>query len=144
MAFSGGCGCGAVRYECSGEPMMMFECHCRDCQHASGGGYSAVVYLPAGALTFTKGEPRYFSTESLAGGKNKRGFCAECGSRICGGESEQGIGVLAGSLDDPSWFRPQVHMHMADAQPWDAVNPAIPRFDGYPPPPSESVEAARR
>lgn len=131
--FQGGCVCGAVRYECNADPLVMFECHCRDCQHVSGSGYLAVMYFPKSAFALTKGELRYHSTESLRRGENKRGFCAECGSRISGGESERGIGITASSLDDPSVFRPQFDIHVADVQPWDRLDPAIPKFEGYPP-----------
>ncbi len=41
IPFTGGCVCGAIRYECSAEPIMMFKCHCRDCQHVTGGGFIA-------------------------------------------------------------------------------------------------------
>jgi hypothetical protein len=111
----------------------MFKCHCRDCQHVSGGGYSAVVYMPLEHFKLTKGELRHYPTQSEAMGHNKRGFCPDCGSRISGGETELGIGVLAGSLDDPSFFEPQMDIFVAHAQPWDMLDPNIPKFEKYPP-----------
>jgi hypothetical protein len=45
--FSGGCECGAIRYECSAEPIVMFNCHCRACQRISGDPYVPLVLLPA-------------------------------------------------------------------------------------------------
>ncbi len=62
--FSGGCACGAIRYECNAESITMFNCHCRDCQRASGSAFSAVVYVPAKAVKITKGSPRYYQTSS--------------------------------------------------------------------------------
>jgi hypothetical protein len=41
--FAGGCACGAIRNECTDEPMMMFYCHCCDCQRATGGPYSPAI-----------------------------------------------------------------------------------------------------
>ena len=131
-SFSGGCACGAIRYEVSGEPMMMFNCHCRDCQRASGGPYSAVVYVPAKAFKITKGSPRFYNTTSAAVGHNKRGFCAECGSRLFGGGTDEGQGITASSLDDPSLFNPQMHIWTSDAQPWDQMDPKLPKFEKYP------------
>ena len=80
--FTGGCVCGAIRYEVSARPIMMFNCHCRDCQRTTGGAFTPVVYVPAKAFKITKGSPRYYSTPSEMVGHNKRGFCPECGSRL--------------------------------------------------------------
>jgi hypothetical protein len=137
VPFTGGCACGAIRYECTAGPVMMLKCHCRDCQHITGGGFAAALLLPAKAFRLTKGELSYHFTPSLSGGKHKRGFCAHCGSRITGAErqdeSSRVVGILAGSLDDPSWFRPQIDIFTSDAQPWDQMDPTIPKHEKYPP-----------
>jgi len=117
--FTGGCACGAIRYECSAEPIVMFNCHCRDCQLASGGPYSAVVYVLAKAFKITKGTPHFYNTSSEAMGHNKRAFCPECGSRLFGGITDDGYGITASSLDDPSRFRPQFDIFTSHVQPWD-------------------------
>jgi hypothetical protein len=135
LPLTGGCACGAIRYECGAEPMAMFYCHCRDCQQAGGGACAAAVLLPVAAFRITCGEPRYFETSSLAGGTHRRGFCAVCGSRILGAvkEGQPFIGVLAGSLDDPSIFQPSCHIFVADAQPWHPLNDGLPRYRHYMP-----------
>jgi hypothetical protein len=139
LPFTGGCVCGAVRYECTAAPLLMFKCHCRDCQHVTGGAFVPGLLVPATAFRLTKGEMRYHFTPSLAGGQHKRGFCAACGSRLTGAEHETEtrpfIGITAGSLDDPSWFKPQMHFFVSDAQPWDEMDPALPKFKHYPPAP---------
>ena len=112
---------------------MMFNCHCRDCQRTTGGAFSPVVYVPAKAFRITKGAPRYYSTPSEMVGHNKRGFCGDCGSRLFGGETAEGQGILASSLDDPTLFKPRVHMWASDAQPWDHLDPKVPMFEKYPP-----------
>jgi hypothetical protein len=128
--FAGGCVCGAVRYECTSEPLLMTKCHCRDCQRTSGGPYSADVIVPISAFRVTKGTIQHFGTPSTGGGLNQRGFCPKCGSRLTGGESiEKGIiGLFASSLDDPSWFRPSLELFVADAQPWDPLDPSLPKY----------------
>lgn len=135
--FSGGCQCGAIRYESTALPgeLQMFKCHCRDCQHVSGGPFTAVVYMPAHRFRITRGEIRYHHTTSESGGQHKRGFCPDCGSRLTGGEGpgSTGVGVTAASLDDPSWFRAQCEFFTADAQPWDPLTPGIPHFEKLPP-----------
>jgi hypothetical protein len=132
-SFTGGCLCGAIRYEVSAEPIMMFNCHCRDCQRATGSAFTPVVYVQAKAFKITKGSPRYYSTSGNMGGHNKRGFCPECGSRLFGGASETGQGIAASSLDDPSLFKPELHIWASDAQPWDQMDPKLPKFEEYPP-----------
>ena len=138
IPFAGGCGCGAIRYECNAKPIMMFRCHCRDCQHASGGGGAYAVIVPADSFKFVRGTPQYhFTGGNGAPGHHKRGFCAECGSRLTGGENREGtsgmVGINAGSLDDPSWFRAESDIFTIDAQPWDQMDPTIPKYDGYMP-----------
>jgi hypothetical protein len=135
--FTGGCVCGATRYECTAEPgeIQMFKCHCRDCQKVTGGGYAPVVYVPAKTLQIVRGTVRHHLTPSEMNGEHKRGYCPQCGSRLTGGEGpgSTGIGVTASSLDDPSFFRPQLEMWTSDAQPWDALDASIPHFKKYPP-----------
>jgi hypothetical protein len=135
--FTGGCICGAIRYECSAKPdeIQMLKCHCRDCQRVSGGPYTPVVYVPARTFKVTKGVIRHHFTDSEAFGTHKRGFCADCGSRLTGGENpgSTGIGMVASSLDDPSWFKPAVDMWVSDIQPWDHPYPPLPKFEKNPP-----------
>ena len=131
--FTGGCVCGAVRYECTAEPIAMFKCHCRDCQRVSGGAYAPVLLVPADAFTLTSGSVRYHVTDSLRGGRHKRGYCADCGSRLVGSPSDK-VGILAGSLDDPSLFRPDMNMFTCDLQPWDVLDPDSRNYEGYPRP----------
>ena len=111
----------------------MFNCHCRDCQRISGGPYTGVVYMPAKVVKITKGMPHYYSTPSEAMGGNKRGFCQECGSRLFGGITEEGHGITASSLDDPSLFKPHAHIWTSEAQTWDHMDPNLPKFEKYAP-----------
>jgi hypothetical protein len=54
---------------------------------------------------------------------------------LTGGENRKGaspiLGINAASLHDPSWSRPQYHIFTADAQPWDYMDPALPKFEKY-------------
>src|SRR4030095_15494059 len=80
--FSGGCACGAIRYESTTEPMMMLHCHCRDCQQSSGGPFSSFVIVPKEAFGLIQGSLRFHDSASEAGGKTHRGFCPQGGSPI--------------------------------------------------------------
>jgi hypothetical protein len=93
------------------------------------------VIFPYSAFKITKGKLQHYGTPSLAGGHNLRGFCGNCGSRLTGAENpERGIiGVLASSLDDPSWFKPQMDLFVSDAHPWDLMDPALPKHQQFMP-----------
>ena len=66
QTIAGGCACGAIRYETDATPIAMFNCHCRDCQRASGSGYAAILVVPK-ATVRVQGQPRYYKTVGNAG-----------------------------------------------------------------------------
>jgi hypothetical protein len=131
--FTGGCLCGAVRYECNAEPIFMGNCHCRDCQKAGGGAYDAAIGVPAAALIIT-GKVKYHDTKAASGNTLSRGFCPDCGARLFAkstGFSDLAM-FTAGSLDDPSQYRPTMDIFTESAQPWDHMNPALVKFPKMP------------
>src|SRR5437667_3715386 len=117
IPFSGGCSCGAIRYESTAEPVTMFKCHCRDCQQVTGGAFVPGMLLSREAFRFTRGQLRYHFTPSLRGGKHKRGFFPECGSRLKGGAIEGRdspfIVILVGKLDDPNRVQLQLEIFVS-------------------------------
>ena len=134
VPFSGGCACGAIRYEATAEPLMMLHCHCRDCQRSSGGPFSSFVIVPKEAFKLLQGSLRFHASPSEAGGMTRRGFCPDCGSPILGmpDSGPQIVGIRPASLDDPSWFNPQMDVWTSDAHPWDEMNSALAKFEKYP------------
>jgi hypothetical protein len=132
--FTGGCACGAIRYESTVEPVFMLHCHCRDCQRSSGGPFASLVVVPAEAFTLTQGSPRYHASPSEMGGMTRRGFCAECGTPVLGKPDSVPhiVAILTASLDNPGWFRPQADVWTCDAHPWDQMDPAVAKFEKYP------------
>lgn len=134
-SISGGCACGTIRYEATAEPVVMLHCHCQDCQKASGGPFSAYVIIPADAFTLLKGSPRYHASPSEAGGMTRRGFCVDCGTPIAvkPDANPQLVALRTASLDDSSWCAPQIDVWTSEAHPWDKMDPALPKFEKYPP-----------
>ena len=132
--FSGGCACGAIRYQSTAEPILMLNCHCRDCQRSSGGPYCSFVVVPTDSFKLLQGSPRFYGTPSEAGGKTHRGFCADCGTPVFGkpDAAPQFVAIRTASLDDPSGFNLQMEVWTCDAQPWDQINPTLPKFEKYP------------
>jgi len=125
MRISGGCACGAIRYEGDADPAVMVNCHCRDCQRSTGSGYAPVMALPAAAIKI-KGTARYYKTVGEVGKAIERGFCANCGSPLTVKLERfpDLIGVQAASLDDPSQYKPGLELFTASAQPWDLLHSA--------------------
>ena len=131
---TGGCLCGAVRYELAAEPIVQVACHCRACQRASGGSPTLGMVVPKAALKITQGEPRYYWSAGDTGAKVGRAFCEVCGAPVF---SEPAVNpdiavIKIGSLDDPSAFAVQMDMWMAAAQPWHRPHDGAARFDGNP------------
>lgn len=131
---SGGCACGAVRYECDVDPLVMLNCHCRDCQRASGSAYAAVVTVPKAKVQM-QGEPRYHKVIGRSGKAVERGFCANCGSQVALKLERLPdlLGLQAGSLDHPSIYRPAMDVFTSSAQPWDCMDPARQKHSHLPP-----------
>lgn len=134
IPFTGGCACSAIRYECSAAPVMSLNCHCRDCQRASGSAYASILSVPTSAFRLLKGEPKFFEKKGDSGNTVRRGFCPDCGSPVFAYESAYPKIVIlqASSLDDPSWHQPTADMYTASAHPWDSMNPQLPKFAGEP------------
>ena len=132
-AFSGSCQCGAVRYECAAEPLFTGNCHCRDCQKATGGAYVPVLAVPANSIKIA-GDVKYYDSRADSGHTFSRGFCPNCGARLFGKSSGMPaiIAITAGSLDDPGRFKPAIDFYTSSAQPWDHMNPQLPKFPKQP------------
>ena len=118
----GGCLCGAVRYEVTTgdggvdpSDLRGTYCHCSMCRKATGGGYAMLFGVPRRAMTWTKGSPTIYRSSPVA----KRGFCQACGSPLFyGGDMEAERSMTAGSLDDPSIFKPDHHYGVESRLPW--------------------------
>ncbi len=79
---TGGCLCGAVRYESAGEPVFSLQCHCRDCQRSSGTAYIAAIRVPASGFRITQGAPKRYVAKADSGNEITRVFCGDCGSPL--------------------------------------------------------------
>lgn len=134
LPFQGGCACGAIRYECVDAPIAMFNCHCRDCQRASGGTFVTVGLFRESSVRLTSGQAKYHRLIGDSGRWTDRGFCPECGTPLFArGESAPGyITIKPGSLDDASWFHPTIDTWAPRAPAWLAQDPTLPKSDKTP------------
>ena len=64
----------------------------------------------------------------------RRAFCPACGSPLflVNGANTAVRVLYAGSLDDPSWYRPSREIYVASAQPWCLLHPDLPHDEGMP------------
>jgi hypothetical protein len=114
--------------------MFMGNCHCRDCQQASGSAYAAAIGVPRSAVKVT-GDVKYYESKADSGQMARRGFCPTCGSRLFAMPpfAPDLMVIAATSLDDPSIFKPAMDIYTSSAQHWDFMNPALPKFPKMPP-----------
>jgi hypothetical protein len=130
---TGGCLCGQVRYEARGEPTFAGQCYCADCRKASGSAFVPFMGFAAAAVTFT-GQTRTFASRSFRGGEAARNFCPVCGGLVFGGivGRDTSHTIYAGSLDDPSRFKPQVAIFARDCPDWATIPAGLAVFETMP------------
>jgi hypothetical protein len=134
-AYSGGCACGAIRYEISAEPIFMNHCQCLDCQHTSGTGHGSYLTFTPHARVKLQGEATHWNMVGDSGDVKTRGFCPTCGSPVflTFAAMPDLFTIHAASLDDPSRFKPQVLTYRIRGYAWDQIDKALPAFDTMPP-----------
>jgi hypothetical protein len=133
-AYTGGCACGAIRYEISGEPVAMVDCQCRQCQRESGTGHASHLAFRAAEVK-VEGKAATWDMIGDGGTKKRRAFCPNCGSPVymTFPDMPDIFIVKPASLDDPSRYKPQFVTWHAAANAWDHLDPAVPKFEKMPP-----------
>ena len=123
---TGGCQCGSIRYQLTGEATMLYACHCHDCQKQSCSAFGMSLILARADLRLLKGGEmlRSWDTRGDDGEIKRCYFCPDCGSRIYHGSDreEDDISIKAGSLDDTAGLRPVAHIWLQSAQSWIEID----------------------
>jgi hypothetical protein len=132
---TGGCLCGAVRYQTEAEPIISRLCWCRVCQYFALGNAAVGVCFPTEGLSVT-GELRDYESVADSGNRMHRRFCPVCGTHIfSGAESRPNlVFIRAGTLDDSSIVKPVATIWTASAPVWACIDTTIPSFERQPPP----------
>ena len=131
---SGGCLCGAIKYEFDKSNLISaHHCHCIDCQKSTGSGKSTIIMLPAQAILMD-GELKFYTSPTSSGRNMSRGFCQECGSPVLSFIKEmQEVNFLkAGSLDDSSWLKIDSNFYSSSAHSWSPIDDDILSFTHNP------------
>ena len=132
---AGGCQCGAVRYEIGAPPLVVYTCHCTECQTQSGSAFAMAAVIPAANFRITTGEPAMFSRRTSGTRTMECWFCPACGTRLFnmpGGAAYPNHNLKPGTLDDSSWLRPTIHFWTRSAQPWVAIPEDAVRYETQP------------
>jgi hypothetical protein len=131
---TGGCLCGALRYEADGDPLFAGLCYCADCQRASGSAFVPFMGFASNAVRFS-GPTRKFTSKAANGRDTVRNSCPVCGSLVFGGEvgRTDWFTVYAGTLDDPSVFHPTIAIFARNRPAWAVIPPHLTIFDAMPP-----------
>ncbi|UHQ19538.1 GFA family protein [Lysobacter sp. KIS68-7] len=130
-AYTGGCACGAIRYAIAGEPLLMNDCQCRDCQRKSGTGHGSYLSFSRAAGVTLEGEATHWDIVADSGNTKTRAFCPACGSPVymTFAAMPDIFTVHAASLDDPGRYTPQMVTYAVRGHAWDHLDPALPKFD---------------
>ena len=133
---TGRCLCGAVAFTVRGQPVATGQCHCKDCQRASGTGHMSLAFFKREDVDI-RGETSHFAVTADSGNINTRHFCSTCGGRVYGENSARPsmVGISVGAVDDNAWFSPQRVVYVKDKPAWDMTTTDVPNFPMMPPPP---------
>jgi hypothetical protein len=134
---SGGCQCGAVRYEITRPPRVVYTCHCTECQTQSGSAFAMAAVIPQENFRITQGHPKMYVRQTSPTKAMECWFCAECGTRLYhvpgGAAAYPNCNIKPGTLDDSSWLVPTVHFWTRSAQPWVTFPQGVTCYETQPP-----------
>ncbi len=125
---TGHCMCGQFRYQIRTGPKFALLCQCRDCQHITGSGHSA-LFGAAAADTEWHGEIGRFAFTANSNSQMTSVFCPVCGNPLFKTSERypELIFFHAATLEDPTRFLPRRAVWCASGQPWDKLDPALPQ-----------------
>lgn len=128
---SGGCQCGNVRFEVSGEPVIVAVCHCTMCRRAHAAPAVAWAMYRQDQVRFNRAQPKSYRSSPNA----QRGFCSECGTQISFVSAELPglVDLTVGSFDHPESLPPTLHYWDSKRLPWASFADDLPRHAEFPP-----------
>ncbi len=133
MTMTGQCLCGAVSYKVEGDLQMTGVCHCKNCQRQAGTAYS-VLFAVGDDQIKIDGDLTTYDDTADSGNVVQRHFCPKCGSPIKSSlPTQPGVTFIkAGTLDDTSVLKPQVHFWTGSKQDWVDIDPDVAQIEANP------------
>ncbi len=128
---TGGCMCGAVRYETMGESFKVIHCHCQSCRKHNGASAVTLAGFKVDQVEFSGDERKIYESSPGIG----RAFCGKCGTPLTweGDSSHRGpnIELHISTFDDPSVLVPTAHAFHSERIPWFDIADNLPRYEGF-------------
>lgn len=126
----GGCVCGAVRYGLNAAPLLVYACHCHDCQTRSGSAFALTAVIRTADLEMT-GPAEVVPTTSHSGRELEHTYCPTCRVRllVSAVAAPDYASLRVGTLDEAGWAVPVVQLYAQSAIPW-ALIPGVPTPPG--------------
>ena len=128
---TGGCLCGAVRFETTAAPFAINYCHCESCRKHSGAPVVTLAGYQADNVTFSGEKRRTYESSPGA----TRAFCGNCGTPLTwegdGNELGQIIELHISTFDKPELMVPTSHAFEPERLPWFEIADDLPRYEGF-------------
>lgn len=128
ISHTGGCRCGAIKFEASADPFYTSYCHCSDCRRATGAPVAAFVGFRTKDVTFRGSEASTYGEYPV-----KRSFCAVCGAPIAYRDAriDDQVFFMLGAMDRPENYAPTVHGYVGEQLPFLHVDDELPRMQRH-------------
>ncbi len=130
----GGCPCGSVRYRLTAQPLFVHCCHCTWCQRETGSAFAINALIEADNVAVLKGTLNQVALPSASGNGQDFARCADCGVTVWSNYAaarEKIRFVRVGTLDDPSFAPPDIHIYTSTKQPWVVLPEGTPVCEEY-------------
>jgi len=127
---TGGCLCGAVRYETTGETFKVLHCHCQSCRKHNGAAVVTLAGFKADQVRFSGDERKIYQSSPGVG----RAFCAKCGTPLTWEGDDRDRGPIfefhISTFDNPDDLVPTLHAFDSERIPWFDIADDLPRYEG--------------
>ena len=131
--YKGGCLCGRVRFEITGEINNIIYCHCSECRKAQGSAFATNGNLAADKFTIISGEDVLTGYEATPG--QTKYFCKFCGSPIISKNIAHPnvVRVRLGTIESAISERPLAHIFVTSKANWEEITGDLPQYASYEP-----------
>lgn len=128
----GGCACGEIRYQLQRSPLFVHCCHCLNCQRQTGSAFAINMLIENDSFESLGGEAECVPVPRSGTQPQQIYRCPSCKTAVWSMYgSESILFVRAGTLDEPSAVRPDVHIYTRSKLPWVTLPESVPAFAAY-------------